>query len=66
MTFEVVNRWGFSIPKTKEPIRFLHLTLKNKLVIAKICFFKGFLSADERKNHIVLINPGVLLKDNIP
>ena len=36
------------------------------LKTAKICFFKGFLSAYERKNHVVLINPGVLLKDNIP
>ena len=50
MTFNVVNSQGFSIPKAREPIRFLHLSLtwnsKNK-----IAFFNGFLSCSLEENR---------------
>lgn len=32
----------------------------------KFAFLKGFFPLMREKNHVVLINPGVLLKDNIP
>ena len=50
MTFNVVNSKGFSIPKARERMRFLCLTLtwnsKNK-----IAFFNGFLSCCLEENR---------------